>query len=244
MEKVVLLGGDYEAKGTVAARGLAGEEWAAAISAGGDSPAPKEDPNEDACAIVELAQDEHLAVVADAHFGREAAERVVEVLVQRTPALRTAASGAARRAALAESLEIAGARIGAGSSRSACAVLAGYRAGPAVDWISVGDCRGYRVPADVPAGTIVFNPLTSSYLGGPRLPPDLETGRLSLEPGDRVVLATDGLPECIYGRPTLGPPRIGELAAQGPAARAADRLVREALGRGGEDNVALVVGAC
>lgn len=53
--------------------------------------------------------------------------------------------------------------------------------------------------------------------------------------GDRFLLATDGLTDLLPDE------RIGELLAVGEPGEAADRLVAEALERGGTDNVTVVV---
>lgn len=75
-------------------------------------------------------------------------------------------------------------------------------------------------------------------IGGDGRVPEVESHRLTLSPGDRLLLATDGL----HGElpaPTIG----GLLAGAESPAEACHRLVSAALDAGGHDNVTTVV-AC
>ena len=54
-------------------------------------------------------------------------------------------------------------------------------------------------------------------------------------------MASDGLPECKYGVPTITPAQVGLIAGERPAEDAAIALVEAALDGGGEDNIAVVL---
>ncbi len=208
-----------------------GPRWALGISKGLASPAPKLDPNEDACGVVVDAA-QQVAVVADAHFGALAAEEaVLSVLVM-------ALEPPARVDWMGLALERAGRRILQQRTRSASAVLAVRCVGTQVRWCSVGDCRLYRVS---PAQTTVLNTRNHSYLGdGPGVP--LSCGEAQLYAGERVVLASDGIPECTYGIESFFPSDVGRIAARGAPEEAVTALMMEALRRGGEDNIAVAIG--
>ena len=230
MKPALLLGRDCTAKGIIETAEVG--PWGLALSRGLDSPAPKHDPNEDACGVVSSAT-LSVAVVADAHFGRMSAEVAVQSMlseaIQKPPTIPDT-EGWLRRA-----LGDAHRRAQPGSS--ACALLAVVLQGGQLFWISMGDCRLYRVRQ---GATEVLNPMTSRYLGdwGMLTP---ESGKTTLQPGDRIIMASDGLPECRYGIPTLTPMTLGLIAETGTAKEAALALTEAAISGGGEDNIAVVV---
>lgn len=229
MISAVLQGRDCTEKGIVQHR-RAGS-WGLALSRGLDSPATKHDPNEDACGVVTSAG-LSVAVVADAHFGRRSAEVAVEALL--AAALRTPPE-AAPGPWLAHQLRSAHRRVLRGSS--ACALLAVVTQGPQLSWISIGDCRLYRLRSGQGA---VLNTLNNRYLGdwGTLKP---SSGETTLHEDDRIILASDGLPECRYNIPTLSPHQVGLIASRGDAEEVAISLTEAALERGGEDNIAVAV---
>lgn len=232
----VLRGGDCAEDGIFTRQ--ADAHWALGLSKGLTSPAPKLDPNEDACGVVTGGVGA-VAVVADAHFGRLSAELVVDHLLNMAlnePPPRAAAAEV--WGWLEEHLQTANRRVRAHNSRSACALVALVVQGKALRWASVGDCRLYHVTTQT--GTIL-NPIDNIYLG------DLDEvlprfGEVTLTAGDRVVLASDGLPECRYGKRTLTPTQIADVVRDTPPTNAVHDLIQMAFDHGGEDNIAVVVG--
>ena len=231
MIPAVLQGRDCTDKGTI--RHKRAGSWGLALSRGLDSPATKQDPNEDACGVVTSAE-LSVAVVADAHFGRRSAEVAVEALL--AAAIRTP-PGSDPCGWLSDQLASAHRRVLKGSS--ACALLAVVIQGSELYWISIGDCRLYLLRS---GDTKVLNPLDNHYLGdwGSLKP---STGKSTLDLDDVIIMSSDGLPECRYNIPTLSPRQVGLIASRGDAMEAAVALTEAALERGGEDNIAVVVRA-
>lgn len=62
-----------------------------------------------------------------------------------------------------------------------------------------------------------------------------DVGVIDARPGDRILLATDGLTDLVGTR------RIHKILGLGDPALAADRLVRDAINRGGHDNITCLV---
>ncbi|GEM_PF-6982813 len=213
---VTLLGPDHLEHAAVNTASCSG--WCLSISKGLDSPAPKVDANEDACGVMER-QGVITAVVADAHWGAASASAVVQAFMKH--GLVRAALEAAQAALRGE--------------RSECAWLAVEVRGQDLRWWSQGDCRLYGTHPPR-----VINPLVPAYFGARLGPRGIEIGSATLSPGERIVLATDGLPECVYGHVTLDAGQIAACVAEAGDA-AAEALVRLALSGGGQDNVAVVV---
>lgn len=105
-------------------------------------------------------------------------------------------------------------------------------------WVGhAGDSRAYlcrgrdlrRLTADHRSGLGL-----SQALGIATISPDI--ARIDLEPGDRLLLCSDGLTDLVDDD------TIAEaLAADEPLDERADRLVREAMSRGGLDNVTVLL---
>lgn len=232
----VLRGGECTEPGAVSVRSAG--PWGLALSKGLDSPAVKVDPNEDACGVVSGGVGS-IVVVADAHFGRSSAEiavdHILSVGLQEPPPRAQQAEVVWQW--LRERLETANARVRAQQSTSACAILAAVLQGETLWWASIGDCRLYHVRGRECA---VCNPTAGVFLGD-RDTLDPEVGELLLQSGDRVVLASDGLPECRYGKETLFPAEIAHIISDQPPEAAARALVDAALAGGGEDNIAVAV---
>lgn len=181
---------------------------AIALSIGG---APKRydhtDPNEDAAAFVRGSSGDVLAV-ADAHYGFEAAEVLLENLLS-TPAVHWAEGGSApevswRRHAIAAlcdaNTEILRERRDDASASATTLSLAVIR--PDTGWLlyaCVGDSHLFAVAGGT-ATEVAPSEQRRGFLGDREETPEtLETlcriGALPLEDIDNVVLATDGLSE-------------------------------------------------
>jgi len=232
-EPLALLGPDHDGLGEVSAREAPGGRFALAISRGRANRALAHG-NEDACGLAFLADGRLLAIVADAHFGDASSRVLVETLIE----LAGAPGG---RLDLVFAFREASRRLAAAGSRSECAAVAALVDGRRVAWAAVGDCRAYHVPKEAPEKARELTPVGDRYLGRYERSPEVATGEATLWAGDRLVLATDGLPECVYGVETLEAAEVGALAARGAPLPAARALVERALERGGEDNVAVAV---
>ena len=213
----------------------------AAICAGGLGVAGK--PNEDALLVVppDAPGEPALVVVADGHFGADAAELAVDAVgrawADASPGVREDSDEALLRL-----VRMAQAAISeAGTEGETTLLLAVIHNGTTLRWASVGDSHLYRFPLGRRGRRV--NPLDRVWLG-PRLTVPVHEvtrrGRFQLVPGMRVLLTTDGVPEAIRNVPTLGARQI-RAALEGGGDQPLDALVRTALDCGGEDNIAAVL---
>ncbi|MCU0934921.1 MAG: protein phosphatase 2C domain-containing protein [Gammaproteobacteria bacterium] len=240
--EIRLLGRDHDAAGIVAYHqavfGTAVVE--VAICAGGEAAAGK--PNEDALLVVppEAEGEAGLALVADAHFGQEAAELAVAAVAEGW----ARAAGDERREpeeTLLRLVRAAQAALSDAGSESETTLLLVVLQGAALHWASVGDSYLYRIEAGGRAR--VVNRVDRVWLGARLVVPVHEVtrrGRFDLAPGSRVLLATDGIPEAVRNVPTLRPRQVA-AALDGGGDGPLQALVRVALDRGGEDNIAAVL---
>ncbi|MBP7712612.1 MAG: protein phosphatase 2C domain-containing protein [Gammaproteobacteria bacterium] len=241
--EIQLLGREHEVASSVHYRraviGACAVE--AAICAGGLGAAGK--PNEDALLIVppDAPGEPALVVVADGHFGADAAELAVAAVgrawADASPEVREGSDEA-----LVRLVRMAQAAITeAGTEGETTLLLAVIHNGTTLRWASVGDSYLYRLPPG--RGGRRANRLDRVWLG-PRLTVPVHEvtrrGRFELAPGTRVLLTTDGIPEAIRNVPTLGARQI-RAALDGGGDQPLDALVRTALDRGGEDNIAAVL---
>jgi serine/threonine protein phosphatase PrpC len=240
--EIRLLGRDHDAVGVVEYRraGLGTVSVEAAICAGGEAAAGK--PNEDALLVV-LPDEEGeagLALVADAHFGPDAAE-VAVAAVARAWAGAPRAVGVEPEESLLRLVRLAQAAIADAGTESETTLLLAVLGGGTLHWASVGDSYLYRL--DAGRRTRRLNRADRVWLGARLVVPVHEVtrlGRFDLLPGTRVLLTTDGIPEAVRNVPTLGPRQITAALDDG-GERPLEALVRAALARGGEDNVAAVL---
>jgi serine/threonine protein phosphatase PrpC len=105
-------------------------------------------------------------------------------------------------------------------------------------WVAwLGDSPAYLVRANMPARQLTTphsrlladGPVVTRFIGRRDAPPDIRT--VSVSPGDRLLLCSDGVSD------VLDETELAELAADGEAPAAAERLVRASLQRGTTDNV-------
>jgi protein phosphatase len=239
VSETILFGRDHEVTGEIAVRSVPGAPWAAAISPGAATNKHERHGNEDACGIAARGKIV-LAALADAHWGRAAAEVAVVAAIAADLVAEAARGGLLR--ALEASLRRTAARLSEAHEGSEAAVVAVAWDGARLHWAAVGDCRAYLLHRDRPSDARELAPVRETYLGARWKEPEIASGTEDAVRGARIVLASDGLPECVYARPTLGTAEIGRLAARGSPAGAARALVEAALAKGGEDNVAVVVG--
>ncbi len=114
--------------------------------------------------------------------------------------------------------------------------------------ISYGDCRAIVIRD----GRIIFElEQSDSWLGAfsslglrARLSVDEATkfSEIKLSTGDTVILFSDGIDECVYGRPTIP---LDKFAKYSKDSRSADelsrRLIDEVIKKGAEDNYSMAV---
>lgn len=224
----------------------------------------KHDANEDALCYVDRGT-VRFAAVADSHWGRAASEAAVRAIHARAmaegepPTLRQCCRAAlegvaaldARSTQTEEGLE------------TATALLVARLTDDLVELASMADCRSFRIRQGGACESVTDT--DASWLGlrsaadGLRELDDpffmmLPWNEASYPPatGEALLLATDGLTECVYGVPTLGAPEFGPLIdLAGPLLASGETLLDEALrtdrvhedeaDRGGEDNVAFVL---
>lgn len=241
--EVRLLGREHEVASEVHyRRALIGASAVeAAICAGGSGAAGK--PNEDALLVVppDAPGEPALVMVADGHFGADAAELAVDAVgrawADASPEVREGSDEALLRL-----VRMAQAAISeAGTEGETTLLLAVIHDGTTLRWASVGDSYLYRWPPGRGGGQA--NRLDRVWLGTRLTVPVHEVtrrGRFELVPGMRVLLTTDGIPEAIRNVPTLGTRQI-RAALDGGGDQPLDALVRTALDRGGEDNIAAVL---
>jgi serine/threonine protein phosphatase PrpC len=240
--EIRLLGRDHAAAGVVAYHQVAFGAGAVevAICAGGEAAAGK--PNEDALLVVppEAEGEAGLALVADAHFGPEAAEVAVAAVAEAW----ARAAGDERRQpqeTLLRLVRAAQAAVADAGSESETTLILALARGAALHWASVGDSYLYRIE---PGGRArVVNRVGRVWLGARLVVPVHEVtrrGQLDLAPDSRVLLATDGIPEAIRNVSTLRPRQIA-AALDGGGERPLEALVHAALEQGGEDNIAAVL---
>lgn len=218
--------------------------------------------NEDSMLVRELG-DALLLCVADGLGGHARGEwasaRALEVFAERVAerfesdgpeeALRQAAA-AANSAVNAEAMEL-------GAPGAATTLVAALQRGSEMWWLNVGDSRLYRltggsleqvsqdhswvaervregsIPADAARSHWKRNVVTRTIGFEPEVEPD--TGHLDLQPGDVLLLCSDGL---------FGPVTDDEIAAvlgQFEPGAAAPKLIELANKAGGPDNITVVV---
>ncbi|MGE0713642.1 MAG: PP2C family serine/threonine-protein phosphatase [Planctomycetota bacterium] len=239
--RVTLLASHLGAKGEASQGALPGA--AAALHAGrGPSLNPKLWPCEDSLVLAALPGGELLACVADAHWGGSAGEAFTERLPDALAASPAAPATRLYRALLELEREYHAERDP--GDRSESTVLAALVQDGALAWLSVGDSLLVHLPRE--GSPRLLNERNSAFLGNQplaELPPGLgwSAGKLSLEPGDLVLLASDGLEPDVSG---LSLPEVVPFL-RGPGALAArlEALVERAsdpLQGGGRDNLALI----
>jgi protein phosphatase len=186
-----------------------------------------------------------LAVNLFGHWGRHPAAKAVEQDLLR--ALKQAAEGASQ--AVLRYADSERASRGMGSTLTAAVIWNGH-----AYLAQVGDSRAYLFRAGrlvaltedqtlvrewVNQGTLTVEQarvhpqrsVITQALGGPE-PIRVALGKATLRRGDRLLLCTDGL----HGE--LAEDRIGEILGLGlPAQQTLERMLEEALARGGRDNI-------
>lgn len=225
---------------------------AAAMSAGST---PKKrrwtsDPNEDAAAVLEGNGAAALAV-ADAHFGHESSERVIEYVLDALGDEPPDASLSDAQlvnlffhAGVAVQRETTRADSRHPDTRTTLALA--LISSEAVQWAALGDSCVVVVGTD--GGTRVDTP-SSAFLGNRFTHADiaasLTRGRAARDAIKYVVCATDGLSHALSRRGlSFAEVVASELGGARTARQGAERLVTRALGEGVDDAVTVAVALC
>lgn len=207
---------------------------------------------EDTVASFDLNDGPHLLVLADGiggyDYGEVAAQTAVESLSGRAAQLIDEQTCADHLRAVNEDLHAAMRRerdlVGMGTTVVGV-VVHGTRA----VWFNVGDSRAYLYRNGLNQLTIDHVPATllpdgqrshtlTQWLGGFDEDEDLwpEVGTISFEPGDKLLLCSDGLTD------VLGDDEIAAMLARGlPADASVRALVDEVMSRGAPDNTTILL---
>ena len=247
---LLLLGRDHEEYGRFTLVRVSAHT-AAALSAGADevfaAASQKLHPNEDALLVHEDAR-HTLVCVADAHFGREASERLLERLAQElvpVPENPEQLDAVLRRLAAEKRRDDL-------ASETTLTILVLDRMFRQAFGVSFGDSSVVVArPGEIPQRE---NRQTSSYVtpARPRTlsPGDADHFAFSPAAGDLVLVFTDGIDECCYRDPdrSISPEVLRELlerVGSEPECVCRELTDLALLGvdghPGGQDNVALVV---
>ena len=199
-------------------------------------PHPSLDPNEDAATAV-VGSRGVVAAVCDGHRGADAALTVLDVVLGRGPMLvdrPLADPGGALRSTFEEARTALGARLaGAEGPRRASrtAVTVAVVTGGRCTVATVGDTAAWLQRRH----RLVRFRGSDDFLGPEQVRPVV--GSRPVRPGDRLVLASDGLEH--FTRPATILAGLRSTTG-GPAEEAARALVRAALLGGAGDNVTVV----
>jgi PPM family protein phosphatase len=206
--------------------------------------------NEDAFLV---AVDRGVFLVLDGLGGHVAGDRASRIAVEQIDEVLTAERlgvGTKPTEALDESLQAADEAIldetvaePSLQGMATTAVLAHVREDEQRAWIAhVGDSRAYllrrgalhRLTEDHTTGGALGRGSITQALGAGPIEPDI--GYVDLEAGDRLLLCTDGLTDMVDEG------TIEQVLAGGDGPQeSCDALVEEALGRGGMDNITVVL---
>jgi len=215
-----------------------GDQIAASISVGKNT---KEHiygiPNEDAAGY-RIFDSIGVAVVADSHFGGLISEKLIEhiTLLERDEIKSVLQNENMKHiidkilAALNELENITDQRIGETT------LIVTLFSMDKVYWISLGDSRIYH------SGPISkqLNKTSFTFISAYGISQSsFETGIIRPNPGEYIILATDGIPECIYNKETLLPEEIAKFI-ETTALDTNHSIIEEAFNRGGEDNIGII----
>jgi serine/threonine protein phosphatase PrpC len=209
------------------------------------------DDNEDAVAVVTGPSGVTLLVCADGHYGATASHVAVretlEAFGDDPPPAQSEDDWLALFGRVNDAV-IATKGLGSVHPSSNTVLLVALVAGGEVSWAAIGDgalvlarpgaSRGRQLNKE--AMRFVGHPMSRRQLKG-----TLQRGRTRIEPGEWVVLVTDGLSEFVAPlRPADVGPRVLAMAARdagGGAEAAALALIDTACSAGAGDNVAAAV---
>lgn len=247
---LMLLGRDHRDYGHLHVEAL-GPDLAGAISVGRDRESPslrakgdKSYPNEDALLILTEGS-MVLAAVADSHFGIHASHALIEALHEVTELPRTRDDLEAALRALSSDDRSAG-----DSSASTLIALLYDREQRTGHYFSWGDST---LAAVGPGGFRALSRPQPSFVSPATIASTLRRGAsdsFRCEPGERLLLYTDGINECHYREPetSITGDHIARLASSHPGspetfAHSLTRLALEGVDGhpGGQDNIALIV---
>lgn len=237
LRAVVLYGDEHQERGDIAVREV-GADLAVGLSAGRLPKRPSSvDPNEDGVLGAIGGQSVVMAVV-DGHFGFLSSEVALSTLHERIVELLWTAPEDVR-GGLDEAVVEVGARVSravlAAGSGSATALTVAVVSGGRVHIASVGDTVAVKLSR---RGRAILLTRSTPFLGATA--PELHAADARLRPGERLILASDGLTDF------LGSSWLRSLAEQGgmdAPARGVRRLMEAAHAGGAGDHVAVALHA-
>lgn len=250
-----LSGADYDKKNRVGVWSIGNDSVAVVLSAGKTTrPHSMGRPNEDSAGAVYIKEkDLFFGVVADSHFGGLTSDAVVKTYVESFAAgdrpdvcdKNTLGRNIAvfkqylqKKIWSALGTTLVNITIKQPGPAGATTLIAAFVHNNVLYYGAIGDSLLYLFDSTT---QMIINSRCPEFLNEFYLSPGiLETGSRELKPGTPIVLATDGLPECVYGKNTLTPEHIAGCVEESPTATARN-LVELAFSKGGEDNLGLVV---
>ena len=218
-----------------------------AVAPGGPHTNQKEQRMEDSLAVVHLPDGGVAAVVADAHHGAGAGERLTRHLVALLEASPPKDAAALRELVLTADEKAC--RFARDQSQSTLLVATLH--GATVHWVSVADSLLLRLERNAvtrinpglgtfAGGTFPLRALLAHPRGGATL--HLAAGTLELGATDTLVVASDGIEEEMTA---LALPRLANLFGAAPSLEAGAWALlnrwRDVQAGGGRDNVAAVL---
>jgi serine/threonine protein phosphatase PrpC len=208
------------------------------------SVASKVHPNEDSGAIV-IANGKELMIVADAHWGKEASEYVVSFFIEQFENIlpnKVISEELVAKWSSNLSEGLINNLKGVTSETGVLLALTEMKNDPLKTIIlSIGDCYAYRITAN---DACLVNKKYSYWIGSRsavrRDYCDISTVKIAQ--GDILILATDGLPECIYGQLILTSAEIGEQVRNCDSAYEMVKILMAlSQEKGGEDNCCIAI---
>jgi serine/threonine protein phosphatase PrpC len=230
-------------KGSSSHGALDSRSCAAMHTGGGESINPKLWPCEDSLTVAEFDSGERLACVADAHWGGSSSEGFTRDLAEVWERVSGPTVPTRLYRALLQ-LESAYGLARPEEDRSETTVIVAHLEGTKLTWLNVGDSWLVLVPQA--GGARILNEMTSFFVGNAPMataPPGLAwtQGQAEVAPGDRLLLASDGIEEVACGM------SLGDIEAllRGPDSLPENLNALLARGSdpargGGRDNLALV----
>jgi serine/threonine protein phosphatase PrpC len=195
--------------------------------------------NEDIVAIRHLRKNQAVVCICDGHWGKKAAQFANRTFIADFPSSRPQA------VRILSHIQLQLFRQNHTSRRPSETSVLAVKVDPkrnSLLYVSYGDCRLLHVRTSqvlfqLPTFPTWLGPL--SHTGARNRIPVQQAavfGSLQFFSGDRIMLFTDGIDECVYETPTL--------SASWLAGRSASEIISEVTAHGAQDNASLVIIEC
>lgn len=208
--------------------------------------------NEDCIGMVKLTDTEYIFAIADGHWGYEAAERIIseiEVLKKSKEINKVTLLNVllATEQWLNQHFGFSGIDENKDFTPETAVILIHLKKNQ-VQIMSYGDCLAYRVsqgkiklliePMHTWLG--VFSAL--GLRGREKVDNNCQYLNLVLNPGDSILLCTDGVVETIYEKKTVSKTELLKLMEiKQPVKVIAQNIIENSINKGGEDNASCIV---